>query len=206
MRRFAAVALVALVVGGCGEPPPPPPSRVEVAAPARAEAAAMTPDELAETRRKAGFQDSAALAEERAAARERVARVYVHTHLAEYRAVVKQLRQSADEIDRAARRWVKAGDPQRAYERWRGGFRRRSERIVIAYERLVDDGIDGGQAQLLLAQAYRRWEDLKEDLGGTVAEDQRFAGMVAGLREALDAVARLLDDIEHDEELQTAAG
>lgn len=204
MRRFAAVALV---VTGCGErEPPPAPSRVELAAPAHTEAAAMTPDELAETRRKAGFQDSAALAEERAAARERVARVYVRSHLAEYRSVVKQLRQSADEIDRAARRWLKAGDPQRAYERWRGGFRRRSERITTAYERLGDDGIDGGQAQLLLAQAYRRWEDLKEDLGGNVAADERFAGLVAGLREALDAVARLLDDIEHDEELQTAAG
>jgi hypothetical protein len=193
-----------LVVSGCGEePPPPPPPHVEVAAPARAQPAAMTPDELVETRRKSGFQDPAALAEERAAARERVARVYVRSHLAEYRGVVKQLRQSADEIDRAARRWLKAGDPQRAYERWRGGFRRRSERITVSYQRLVDDGIDGGQAQLLLAQAYRRWEDLKEDLGGNVAEDGRFAGLVAGLREALDAVARLLDDIEHDEELPT---
>lgn len=201
-RRFAAAWLA---VTGCGEQePPPPPARVEVAAPVRAEPAAMTPDELAETRRKAGFLDSAALAEERAAARERVARVYVRSQLASYRAVVKQLRQSADEIDRAAKRWLKAGDPQRAYERWRGGFRRRSERITTSYQRLVDDGIDGGQTQLQLAQAYRRWEDLKEDLGGEVAEDQRFAGLVAGLREALDEVARMLDDIEHDEEL--AAG
>jgi hypothetical protein len=200
-RRFAAAFLV---VTGCGEREPPPPARVEVAAPAPAGPTAMTPDELAETRRKSGFQDSAALAEERAAARERVARVYVRSQLASYRAVVKQLRLSADEIDRAARRWLKAGDPQRAYDRWRGGFRRRSEKITISYQRLDDDGLDGGQAQLLLAQAYRRWEDLKEDLGGEVADDQRFAGLVAGLREALDEVARLLDDIEHDEEL--AAG
>lgn len=202
MRRIAAVAIV---LGGCegGEPPraavPEPPR-------AQAQAAAMTPEELAETRRKAGFLDSAQLAEERAAARERVARAYVRTQLAAYREVVQGLRGSVDEIDRAAKRWLAAGDPQRAYERWRGGFRRRADRLTAAYRRLQEDGIDGGEAQNLLAQAYRRWEDLKEDLGGEVAGDQRFAVLVAELRAALDAAARVLDDIEHDEELQAAGG
>ena len=204
MRRIAAVALV---LGACGDAGPAGPvAPVEAPADAPAPAAAMTPDELAETRRKAGFLDSSQLAEERAAARERVARAYVRTELAAYREVVKGLKVSTEEIDRAAKRWLKAGDPQRAYERWRGGFRRRADRLTAAYRELMDEGIDGGEAQNLLAQAYRRWEDLKEDLGGEVAGDERFAGLVAELRAALDAVARVLDDIEHDEELEAAAG
>lgn len=161
----------------------------------------MTPEELAETRRKAGFLDGAALAEERAAAREQVARTYVRTRMTEYRDVVKALRRSVDEIERAARRWLRAGDRQRAYERWRGGFRRRADRTSAEYGRLDADGVDGGRTQALLAQAYRGWEDLKEDLSGDVAEDPRFMGLVSNVREALDAVAAALDDIQHDDAL-----
>lgn len=162
----------------------------------------MTPEELAETRRKAGFLDGAALAEERAAAREQVARAYVRTRLAEYREVVKDLRRSVDEIDRAARRWLRASDRQRAYERWRGAFRRRAEQTSAQVHRLTDGGVDGGRTQGLLAQAHRGWEDLKEDLSGDVAEDPRFTGLLANIREALDAVAAALDDIQHDDALE----
>lgn len=204
MRRIAAVAIV---FGACGDAGPArEPAPTEAPAPVPAAAPAMTPDELAETRRKAGFLDSSQLAEERAAARERVARAYVRGELAAYHEVLRGLRGSIDEIERAARRWLKASDPQRAYERWRGGFRRRADRLIAAYRRLGDDGVDGGEAQRLFAQAFRRWEDLKEDLGGEVARDERFATVVAEVRAALDAVAHVLDDIEHDEDLEAEAG
>ncbi len=204
MRRIAAVAIV---LGACGDAGPAGPvAPVEAPAAAPAPAAAMTPDELAETRRKAGFLDQTQLAEQRAAARERVARAYVRGELAAYREVLRALRGSTDEIERAARRWLKAGDPQRAYERWRGGFRRRADRVIAAYREIEGDGVDGGEAQQRLAQAFRRWEDLKEDLGGEVAGDERFAAVVAEVRAALDALARVLDDIEHDEDLEAAAG
>lgn len=199
MRKVAAVALV---FGACGEPEPAPraepaPVRPQVAA----APASMTPDELAETRRKAGFQDSATLEAERAEARERVARGYVRAHLAAYREVVKALRGNLAEIERAARRWLRTSDPQRAYERWRGVSRRRADRVAGLYQRLADDGFDGGQTQRQLAEAFRRWEELREDLGGKVAADARFSALLVELREALTAVARALDEIEHDEEL-----
>ncbi|MDC0722148.1 hypothetical protein [Nannocystis bainbridge] len=164
----------------------------------------MTPDELAETRRKAGFQDGATLEAERAEARERVARSYVRAHLPAYREVVKALRGNLAEIERAARRWLRTSDPQRAYERWRGVSRRRADRVAGLYAQVADDGFDGGHAQRLLADAYRRWEELREDLGGEVAADARFSALLVELRDALTAVARVLDEIEHDEEL--AAG
>ncbi|MFY0537974.1 hypothetical protein [Nannocystis pusilla] len=161
----------------------------------------MTPDELAETRRKAGFQDGATLEAERAEARERVARSYVRANLPAYREVVKALRGNVAEIERAARRWLRASDPQRAYERWRGVSRRRADRVAGLYQHVADDGFDGGQAQRLLADAYRRWEELREDLGGEVAADARFSALLVDLRDALTAVSRMLDEIEHDEEL-----
>ncbi|WAS93332.1 hypothetical protein [Nannocystis punicea] len=163
--------------------------------------ASMTPDELAETRRKAGFQDGATLEAERAEARERVARSYVRAHLAAYREVVKALRGNLAEIERAARRWLRTNDPQRAYERWRGVSRRRADRVAGLYQHVADDGFDGGQTQRLLADAFRRWEELREDLGGEVAADARFSALVVELRDALTAVSRVLDEIEHDEEL-----
>jgi hypothetical protein len=200
MRR---VATVALVFGACGEPDPAPRAEPTPVRPASAipVAASMTPDELAETRRKAGFQDGAMLEAERAETRERVARVYVKSRLPAYREVVKLLRGNVAEIERAARRWLRAGDPQRAYERWRGVSRRRADRVVAAYDAL-DEGIDGGRAQRLLAEAYRRWEEMREDLGGEVAGDARFSALLVELRAALDEVGRVLDDIEHDEELR----
>jgi hypothetical protein len=200
MRKVAAVALV---FGACGEPEPAAP-RAEpapVRPPEAAAPASMTPDELAETRRKAGFQDGATLEAERAAARERVARSYVRSNLAEYREVVKALRGNLSEIERAARRWLRTSDPQRAYERWRGVSRRRADRVADLYQRLTDDGFDGGQTQRQLAETYRRWEELREDLGGKVAADARFSALLVELREALTAVSRALDEIEHDEEL-----
>lgn len=206
MRRVAAIAVVLGTACASGETEAPPVQqqpRPALPEPPRSvpPPAAMTPDELAETRRKAGFKDSTELAAERAAAREQVARAYVRTQLSTYRAVLKTLRGSVDEIDRAARRWLRAGDPQRAYERWRGGFRRRAERVSTAYDRLHADGIDGGRAQALLAQAYQQWAELKEDLSGEVAADQRFAGLLGDLRDSLDAVAQVLDEIESDEDL-----
>ncbi len=130
--------------------------------------ASMTPDELAETRRKAGFQDSATL-EAEARRGPRAGRAgYVRANPAGYREVVRALRGNVAEIERASRRWLRASDPQRALERWRGISRRRADRVAGLYQHLADDGFDGGQVQRLLADAYRRWEELREDLGGEV--------------------------------------
>ena len=200
MRRIAAVAIV---LGACGDAGPAGPvAPVEAPAAAPAPAAAMTPDELAETRRKAGFLDGAALAEERAAAREGAARAYVRTRLRDYRDTAKLLRRSVDEIEAGASRWARAKEPQHAYERWRSGFRRRAEAVSAAYQGLSEPAVDGGMTLVLVAQAYRSWQDLKEDLSGDVGGDPRFIGHVGEVRAALDAVDEALDEIERDEELQ----
>ncbi len=201
MRR--TLAAFAVLIGACRESAPDDPRpRVDTPAVARPAPAPMTPDELAETRRKAGFLDGAALAEERAVAREGAARAYVRTRLADYRDAAKLLRRSVDEIEAGARRWARAREPQRTYERWRSGFRRRAEAVSASYQRVSDSGVDGGKTLALVAQAYRSWQDLKEDLSGDVGGDPRFVGHVGELRASLDAIDEALDEIERDEELQ----
>ena len=162
----------------------------------------MTPEELAEARRKAGFKDDD-LAAEKAAAREHGGRQYVHAHLAAYTGLARALRRSVDDIDRSARRWAHAHDPQRAYRRWREARGRTVADLTQRYRELRREGVDAGSTQALVERIYRQWEDLHNDLGGDVAGQERFAALLAELREGLDAAELALEQIEHDEDLNT---
>ena len=201
MRRSATpLALVfAGLLAACGEPaaprPRPQPTRSDPPAPPP-----MTPDELAEARRKAGFRDDD-LAAEKALAREQGGRQYVREHLAAYRGLVKALRRSVDDIDRSARRWAHSRDPQRSYRRWREARGRIVADLTQRYRELRREGVDAGSTQALVERIYRQWEDVNNDLGGDAAEQERFAALISELRDGLEAAEVALDEIEHDEDL-----
>ena len=160
----------------------------------------MTPEELAEARRKAGFKDDD-LAADKARAREQGGRQYVKQHLAGYRGLVRALRRSVDDIDRSAQHWARASDPQRAYRRWREGRARVVEDLGRRYRELRREGVDAGSTQALVERIYRQWEDLGNDLGGDVAGERRFAALLDELRASLDAAELALDEIERDDDL-----
>ncbi len=160
----------------------------------------MTPEELAEARRKAGFRDDD-LSAEKAQAREQGGRQYVRQHLAAYRGLVRALDRSVDDIDRSARRWARARDPQRAYRRWREARGRIVADLNQRYRELRREGVDAGSTQALVERIYRQWEDVHNDLGGDAAEQARFAGLISELREGLAAAELALDEIERDEDL-----
>lgn len=201
MRRSATpLALVfAGLLAACAEPAAPrlrpQPARSDPPAPPP-----MTPDELAEARRKAGFRDDD-LAAEKALAREQGGRQYVREHLAAYRGLVKALRRSVDDIDRSARRWAHARDPQRSYRRWREARGRIVADLTQRYRELRREGVDAGSTQALVERIYRQWEDVNNDLGGDAAEQERFAALISELRDGLEAAELALDEIEHDEDL-----
>lgn len=202
MRRPASLALTVLVLSGaCSEPNPgravarPQPARVDPPAPPP-----MTPEELAEARRKSGFRDDD-LAGEKAHAREQGGRQYVREHLTAYRGMVRALRRSVDDIDRSARRWASSRDPQRAYRRWRDARDRMFADLTKRYRELRREGVDAGSTQAAIERIYRAWEDLHNDLGGDAADQDRFAAVIIDLRNSLDAAELALDEIEHDEDL-----
>ena len=181
MRGSSTLALI-LVACACEAAPP------------------TTPAELADARRKAGFKDDD-LAADKAQAREQGGRQYVREHLAGYRGLVRALRRSVDDIDRSAQHWARASDPQRAYRRWRDSRTRVVEDLARRYRELRREGVDAGSTQALVERIYRQWEDLKDDLGGDVAGERRFAALLDELRASLDEAELALDGIERDDEL-----
>jgi hypothetical protein len=200
MRPVATPLALFLIMVGCDASAPSPGPRPE---PARSEAPApppMTPEELAEARRKAGFRDDD-LAAEKAQAREQGGRQYVREHLAAYRGLIRALDRSVDDIDRSARRWARARDPQRAYRRWREARSRIVADLTQRYRELRREGVDAGSTQALVERIYRQWEDVHNDLGGDAADQARFAALISELREGLGAAELALDEIEQDEDL-----
>lgn len=195
----ATACLSLVLVAACSEAPSPAirpqPVRNELPSPPP-----MTPEELAEARRKAGFRDDD-LAAEKAVAREQGGRQYVRLHLSAYRGLVKALRRSVDDIDRSARRWAHSRDPQRSYRRWREARGRIVADLNQRYRELRREGVDAGSTQVLVERIYRQWEDVNNDLGGDAAEQERFAALISELREGLGAAELALDEIEHDEDL-----
>jgi hypothetical protein len=196
MRGSSTLALI-LVACACEASPPTTPARPRNEPP---EAAPMTPAELADARRKAGFKDDD-LAADKAQAREQGGRQYVREHLAAYRGLVRALRRSVDDIDRSAQHWARASDPQRAYRRWRDSRTRVVEDLARRYRELRREGVDAGSTQTLVERIYRQWEDLKDDLGGDVAGERRFAALLDELRASLDEAELALDGIERDDEM-----
>ena len=213
MRRPATLALTVLLpsaslawaslTGACFSGSEPTPGRA-VAAPRPTrdppEPPTMTPEELAEARRKAGFRDDD-LAAEKAQAREQGGRQYVREHLAAYRGLVRALRRSVDDSDRSARRWARSRDPQRAYRRWREVRGRMFADLSKRYREVRREGVDAGTTQTLIERIYGAWEDVHNDLGGDAAEQERFTAVILELRDDLDAADLALDEIEHDEDL-----
>jgi hypothetical protein len=175
------------------EPRPMAPAATPTPAP-------MTPEELAEARRKAGFKDDD-FAAENALTREHGARLHVKAHLDDYRLLVRGLKRSVDDIERSSRRWARASDPPRAYRRWREGRARQATTLMDQHRALRRDGTDAGSTQALVERTFRQWEDLLNDLGGDVAGQARFAALVAELRASLAAVEAALDEIDQDEDL-----
>ncbi|MBL9106613.1 MAG: hypothetical protein JNL82_37175 [Myxococcales bacterium] len=192
-RRFIPLALVV----ACEAPPEP---RPQTAAAPVASPPAMTPEELAEARRKAGFKDDD-LAAEKALTREHGARVHVKANLAAYRALVRGMGRSVADIERSAKRWARSSDPQRAYRRWREQRARQAANLTEQHRALRREA-DDGRTQALVERTFRQWEDLLNDLGGDVAGQARFAALVAELRASLAAADAALDEIDHDDELE----
>lgn len=161
----------------------------------------QTPEELAEIRKKSGFKSQEELAEENRKMFEKGEREYVKTRLKEYRKFLADLRGKLDEVEKESAKWAKAKDPDKVYERWQKKAAKKQKEFDKAFMKMTGNMIEGGDTTAKLGKAYRAWEDLFRSLSGKVGDNERFPPAVKKIRDNLEPVDALLDDIEKDDTL-----
>ncbi len=161
----------------------------------------MTPEELKEARRKAGFKDMDEIAAENAKEFEKGAREYVKTRMKEYRAFLADMRANLDDIEKQAGAWSKAKDPQKSFDKWKAKFKDDAKELTKRYDKMTGKGAEGGNTQAVLGKAFRGWENLKADLSPDIGSNERFSTALEDIRKHLGEVEKSLEDIDKDESL-----
>lgn len=161
----------------------------------------MTPEELAEARRKAGFKDKDELAEENIATMRKGEREWVKTRLAEHRAVLGTIRKLLDRAEKSAPKWAKAKDAQKAFDKFSEKYKEDTKALDEDYKKLLEGGsqID---IQAKLVGMYRAFQNLNGDLGPEISAEEGFATGLADIRKQLDEIDGELEAIEKDETLK----
>lgn len=180
------------------ETPPPTKSITELKQSSKTE---MTPEELEEARRKAGFKDPNELAQDNINEMKKGEREYVKTRMKEHRELMKTLRAQVDKAEKEAGKWAKAKDPQKAFDKFSGGYKEDNKALTETYKKLIEGGaqID---IQAKLVGAFRGFENLNGDLGPEIANEEGFTKALADLRKQLDEIDADLDAIDKDESLK----
>lgn len=160
----------------------------------------MTPAELEEARRKAGFKDADELAEENIAQMKKGEREYVKTRLAEHREMLATLRDLLSRVEKQAPKWPKAKNAQAAFEKFSKGYREDTAALTKVYKKLMEGGsqID---IQAKLVGTFRAFENLNGDLGPEISAEEGLKKTLEDLRKQLDELDAELEAIEKDESL-----
>ena len=161
----------------------------------------QSPEELAELRKKSGFKTQEEIAAENAKMFEKGAREHVKTHLKGYRELVATVTANLDEIDKESKKWLKAKDPAKAHENWAKKKEKANKELDKLYMEITGNMSEGGDTTAKLGKAYRGFTELFGNLGGKVAENERFPPAVEAIRKDIETVVGLLDDIEKDDTL-----
>ncbi|MCB9705940.1 MAG: hypothetical protein H6711_29030 [Myxococcales bacterium] len=161
----------------------------------------MTPEELAEARRKAGFVDPKELAEKNMAEMEKGEREFVKTRLAEYRKLSKDFRDRLTELQAEGAKWEKAKDPQKAFDKFAQKFTKPARALMKEQVRLSENNARGGKTNELLITALRSWDELVNELTPETPASERYPEAIKEIGEQLDKIDAALDEIEKDEDL-----
>lgn len=199
----ALLCLSGLVVGLCacdsGQPkietPPPTKSIGELQQSSKSD---MTPEELEEARREAGFKSQDEIAAENIEVMKKGEREYVKTRLKEHRDMLATLRGLIDSIEKEAPKWAKS---QGAFDKFSETHKEQTDALTKTYKGLMEGGaqID---IQAKLVGAFRAFEDLSGDLGPEISAEEGFTTAIADLRKQLDEIDTELEAIEKDESLK----
>ncbi|MCA9685355.1 MAG: hypothetical protein KC457_24460 [Myxococcales bacterium] len=158
-------------------------------------------EELAEQRKAAGFPSQDEIAEENAKMFEKGAREYIKTRMSEYRDFMKEFRGYLDQIEKQAPKWK----DDAAFGKFDEKYRKSVKEFTDTYDTLTGDGIEGGNTQAEIGAAFRDFEQLNADIGPGVADNEALPEALKRIRERLDKVDGILDEIEKDETLEINA-
>ncbi|MEM6293655.1 MAG: hypothetical protein AAGA54_20440 [Myxococcota bacterium] len=162
----------------------------------------MSKEELEKARREAGFKSQDEQMAEAKAIYENMEKGFVKGRLESYRKMVKDLRDALTEVEKASAKWAKAKDPDAAFAKWNEGYKADNKEFMKAYRDLTEKESRGGNVQVLLGGYITAWEAFNGDLGGKIAENEKFAPTLEEMRKQLDALEKELDAIEKDETVE----
>jgi hypothetical protein len=162
----------------------------------------LSPEELAEERRKAGFKSHEEQIAEAKATYEIMEKGYVKGRLPAYRALLASLRKEMDAVEKAAAGFAKAKDPQAAHAKFDEKAKETKKTLLDGYDELTDTGSRGGNFQIELDKAVRGWEGLVKELSPEIAADEGFPAALAEIRKQIDAVEAELEAIEKDDSIE----
>lgn len=157
-----------------------------------------TEEELAAARKAAGHPTQDEIAAENAKMFEKGAREYIKTRLSEYRDFVAEFRKLLGDVESRAPKWSDEGK----FAKFADKHRKAVKSFADRYDELTGKGAEGGETQADLGYAFRTFENLNEDLGPGVADNEAFAATLGEIRERLDKVEAALEDIAGDDSLE----
>lgn len=201
----SSAALVCLIAVGCGggggdnaiaKAMPAPTKNLNELKQAKPE---MTPEELAEARRKAGFKSRDEIAKENAAAFEADARKYVKQRSKDYKALVADVRGTLDDLEKNAQGWAKAKDAQKAFDKFSGKYKEKVKEITKRYMEVSGNMAEGGETQVVLGKTFRTFEALNGDLAPDIGGQENFGKVLEEIRGGLTDVEKKVTEIEKDE-------
>lgn len=162
----------------------------------------MTEEELVEARKAAGIKSPEEIAAENAAWYETEMRKYVKARLPEYRKLIADMRALLDDIEKQAPKWK----DEAAFTKYRDKHKPKVDELWKSYDEVTGKGGEGGNTQIPLAAAADAFEQLENDIGPGVVENEAFPGALKDIRDNLDKVTAALDEIEKDDSLDVAEG
>lgn len=161
-----------------------------------------TQEELEEARRKAGFKSHEEQIEEAKAQYEKMERGYVKGRAERYKELLASARAKLDKIEKAAPSWAKAKNPDKAVESFKTKYDEELEAFRKEYDDLSEKGSRGGNLQSDLETVVSALENLGNDLGPQLAEAEQFQTTLKAVRDQIDAIETLIEEIEADESIE----
>lgn len=162
----------------------------------------LSPEELAEERRKAGFKSHEEQIAEAKETYELMEKGYVKGRLSAYRDLLASLRKEMNAIEKTASTFAKAKDPQAAHAKFDEKYKDTKKAVLDAYDTLTEKGSRGGNLQVELEKAVAGWEGLVKNLSPEVAADEGFPAALAEIRKQIDLVEAELETIEKDDAIE----